>query len=126
MTTAYSVRPYTLWGRGKGIRCPPVGREENDIFSWRGNRARNGVTLCRRVQKLGDRRKNCYDNKQQRIKFFVFANKWKEKEEKGTERELSGEKLAKSNRRSEVSMLHLESCLLTAETDRILCHLIML
>ena len=75
--------------------------------------ARNGVTLCRRVQKLGDRRKNCYGNKQQRIKFFVFANKWKEKEEKGTERELSGDELAKSNRRSEVSMLHLESCLLT-------------
>ena len=31
MMSAYSVRPYTLWGWGKGIRCPPVG-ERNMLY----------------------------------------------------------------------------------------------
>ena len=46
----------------------------------------------------------------------------KEKEEKGGERELSGEEQAKRVAK-EKYVLQLETCLLIAEADRVLCHL---
>ena len=48
----------------------------------------------------------------------------KEKEEKGGERELSGEEQAKRFAK-EKYVLQLETCLLIAEADRVLCHLYM-
>jgi len=34
MTSAYSVRPYTLWAEGMESGVCPLG-EEYDVFSWR-------------------------------------------------------------------------------------------
>ena len=48
-----------------------------------------------------------------------------EKEEKGREQELASEELAKRIAREKMSMQHLETCLLIAEADKVLCHIIM-
>ena len=67
-------------------------------------------------------RKNCYGNKQQRIEFNLSA--YIITKERG-ERERKERQRARREWRREVSMLHRETCLLIAEADRVLCHLIM-
>ena len=56
------------------------------------------------------------------IEFNVFAYKSKERRERERRERLRGRRASEEDRRREVSLLHLENCLLIAESDIVFYH----